>query len=196
VLLAFGGTCVVASWRVRPENLAAKRLVVDLSGGIVLPLLCFAYDPILRGWTPKGRAAVYLAVGFQILLLAAWKLVGPATRRHAGFFAGAFSVGVILAALIGTFLLPFSMIGLLIGIGVLGFTPFLTAWVLARNVGQAFRQALPPSHKRPDSWPLVAGLLTAIGVPGLIYLVAGDVIGGLLERLPTPAFGPFFGPFS
>src|SRR5262249_32640562 len=55
-------------------------------------------------------------------------------------FAGLLAGGAVFAALLGLVLLPFSLIGLSIGIGALGFSPFVTAFVFLRNAVRAFRR--------------------------------------------------------
>jgi hypothetical protein len=72
-------------------------------------------------------------------------VVWLAARERLGEWASA-AGGVLLAGalfcfLIGIALLPFSLLGLILFIGVLGFTPFFTGFVYLRNGARAARLA-------------------------------------------------------
>lgn len=167
-LAALVATVVLAAVKVRPERVAGKRLIVDVSGGIVLPLLCVGYAPGLAVARDGSGAWVCLLVGYQILLMAAWQLAGRLTPRFNGFFVGGLSIGVVAATLIGLTLLPLAVIGtLMLGLGLLGFTPFLTAVVFARNARRAWREARP-RNEGMFGWLVLAGVIAAVAVPWAI----------------------------
>jgi hypothetical protein len=73
--------------------------------------------------------------------------------------------GAIFAGLLGLVLLPLSLIGLAFGIGVLGFSPFATAFVFLRNGVRAARldRAIDPAARGFLLYP--AGLLISCGGP-------------------------------
>jgi hypothetical protein len=121
------------------------QVAFDLAAGILLPLVCLAADPIVfRGdsFMPPllGHRALlcYAAIGTSLLALALWLLC----RRPAALLAGFLLAGALFALLLGVFLLPFSMIGLFAnGLGALGLSPFLTAFVFWRNGLRAWARA-------------------------------------------------------
>ena len=118
--------------------LSPLRIAIDLTFGAVIPLGCLVFDPIVF----RGSDALfseyalvgYSAAGMGLLALPLWLLFG----RPAGLFAGLLAGGAVFAMCLGLVLLPFSVIGLVILIGVLGFMPFVTAWVFARNARRAW----------------------------------------------------------
>jgi hypothetical protein len=122
---------------------SAEQIFFDLAFGIALPVLCLAFDPIVfrasTGGPLLGRQAVAagVAIGLGMLSLSTWLLI----RWPPALFAGLLVGGATFAALLGLVLLPFSLIGLFILIGVLGFSPFLTAFVFWRNAVRAYRRA-------------------------------------------------------
>ncbi len=59
--------------------------------------------------------------------------------------------GAVVAALIGVTIFPLSLIGLFLLAGTLGFTPFLTSLVLARNAARALARGNDDSP-RPGRW--------------------------------------------
>jgi hypothetical protein len=78
-----------------------------------------------------------------------------------GLIAGIFFVGSGVAVIIGIVLLPMSLLGLLVCLGVLGFIPFLTAYVYFRNGLRALSRAKEqnPSQSMPR---LVTSILTGV----------------------------------
>ena len=126
------------------------QTVFDVLFGIIAPILCFVFDPIVFRTAdfgpplfPNYQGFVYLVSGIEILLLTVWLVWGrhlqPATRNAGGILMS----GAVFSGLIGLVLLPFSLLGLSVGIGALGFIPFLTALVYLRNAKGAFQLARP-----------------------------------------------------
>ncbi|NQU26429.1 MAG: hypothetical protein HQ567_34520 [Candidatus Nealsonbacteria bacterium] len=192
VLAAFVATLIFAAVRARPQRLASKRMIVDLMGGVVLPCLCLWYDPfVFRGNTggvvPAALAAVPLAIVLQIVVLAFWLVAGPWLGRFAATVAGVLWCGVIMAGLLGIVLLPMSLLGTLLaaGVGLLGFVPFLTAVVFARNAVRATRQARRTLPQRLGVW-VVIGALLAVAAAMLISRTIGPALGDMLRALPQP----------
>jgi hypothetical protein len=116
----------------------------DVAFGILLPLVCLYFDPIVFR-TEFGRPLVgnfglvgHTAIAIGILTLAAWLV----TRRLPALFCGALAGGAIFSFLLGLVILPSSLIGIIFwGMGLLGLTPFATAFVFARNSIRAHRHS-------------------------------------------------------
>ncbi|NLE38001.1 MAG: hypothetical protein GX621_08255 [Pirellulaceae bacterium] len=183
--VAFVLTTLLQWGRFRIANVALRRLVFDVMAGIVLPLLCFWFDPFFARSQDPFRVQIYLFVVFQIVALAAWLLYEAVTSRPSAFFAGMLGFGALVAFIIGIVSLPITAMGIIIFVGVLGLTPFYTSYAFGRNARRAWR--LPPTGCRQLRGLLfVLGFAMAFVAPWLIYDAYGLEIHGWLEanRLP------------
>jgi hypothetical protein len=113
------------------------RTAFVLLAGTVLPILLLVLD---QNWTPfDGMVGVidvlparpWSSVGIHLLaaLLVVGAAAGPwAAAALRGLAAGAHAAGALAALLLGLYLLPFSIAGLLLlGLGLLGMVPFVSA---------------------------------------------------------------------
>lgn len=145
--------------------------------GVFGPTLCLIFDPLIfQGGDEHGpilgeyRTFSYGFIGLEMAIFAFWLSAGPAFGRPSGLLSGALGVGSALAAFVGVLILPFTLMGLLAGIGALGIIPFLVARTFflqskaAANVGRA---SLPPWGLRVMQ---LAGAALAIGIPVLMQL--------------------------
>jgi len=187
IVVALVATLAVQWSPLRLKNPALRRLVFDLLAGVALPVLCLWYAPIMfteNGFLGgKERVLVYLVIGFQMLALLGWLAFETATGRTSRIFAGILACGVLTASAIGTILFPLSLIGLIVIVGILGFTPLLTAYVFGRNMVRALGR--PPNGKLP-TLSFLLGMAIAVGVPALVYVALGDVLHEALQRIPFP----------
>lgn len=127
-------------------------MIIDLVLGIVLPLICLVADPFVFKGELMGNAGLfgsaaifaYTAVALSMAGLIVWMIFHP----KSGFLAGVLLAGKIFSLMVGLVLFPFSLIGLLAVIGVLGFTPLGTAFVYHRNFRSARRSM---DQKKPAS---------------------------------------------
>src|SRR5687768_12115342 len=116
-----------------------RQRVFDAVAGIALPLVCLITDPgVFAGW--PYRPVAYTFIGTEIVVLAAWLVLERRLQTSALFFAGPLVAGGGFAFALGVALLPLSVFGLLLLIGILGFTPFFTAFSFARGGLRAFRR--------------------------------------------------------
>src|SRR5262245_49773405 len=118
----------------------------DVMGGLVLPTLCVITDPIVfkhswlfgdMGGPLLQRYAVfgYLEILIGMIALALFlrrKIISP-------FLVGTLLVGAVFALALGVVLFPFALLGLMVVIGLLGFTPLLSSFVFARACLRALR---------------------------------------------------------
>lgn len=116
------------------------QVFFDVAFGIVLPMICLIFDPFVFRRT-EYQVLAHCFIGIQMALLAVWLFLGERAAPVAGLFGGAFLLGYAVAAAVGLMLLPLSLIGLILIVGALGFTPFFTAFVFYRNARRAFRMA-------------------------------------------------------
>lgn len=120
----------------QPQATSAQK-VFDWILGVVLPVICFVFDPIVF----KGNGALfgdlkpfaYILSFVSVLAMSAWLIWGTRLKWLNGFLAGLFFGGAFVSFCVGVLLFPYSFAGMLILIGFLGYTPLLTALVYLRN---------------------------------------------------------------
>jgi hypothetical protein len=144
------------------------QLGFDVILGIVLPLFCLMLDPIVFRAGAFGRPLIgeyaiagKLAMICGMVSLAVWLLFGKFPALFVGLLAG----GAALAAGLAVILLPLSLMGLVMLIGVLGFTPFVTAFVFLRNAIRAYERASRPNPRMTFLIPILFGLAISCGGP-------------------------------
>lgn len=149
---------------------ATSRIIVDVSFGILAPIVCLAIDPLVfrSPIVPvfkDFRVGGLVVVAAGIVGLACWL----STRKCGGFLAGLFAVCSLYAFSLGIVLLMYVSVALMMGvlIGVLGLIPFATAYVFARNAVQAFHAAGERSRTLAVIGTAAIGLAFAVGVPML-----------------------------
>lgn len=154
--------------------------------GVALPVLCFFFDPLVfKGdlWgTPylgSFRPFAYLLSFACILSMITWLLYGDRLKWLNAFCAGLFAVGGIVSLSIGVVLLPISLLGLILLIGALGFTPFFSALVYLRNAWRASRSARLFLEKKVLVNSLVLSAIVSLVVP----LIANLQIERILEEM-------------
>ncbi len=152
------------------------QLIFDVSFGVVAPIVCFIFDPIvfqsgsLPGpLLPSYQTFVYMFSGFQILLLCFWILRGAGPRFTNVLMGGALFSGGIVCVVLGFLLAPFSLLGLMLLVGALGFTPLITAMVYFRNGWRALSAQSNKPYLTPVSG-FVCGLLLSLSVPAAVSI--------------------------
>ncbi|HEV7646149.1 MAG TPA: hypothetical protein VGO50_19590 [Pyrinomonadaceae bacterium] len=132
------------------DESTSGRRTFDWLFGVILPTFCFAFDPfIFREWGGhKGLLGDYQTFAYVlsftlIMANAALLLFGGWFKKSNIYLSGLFAVGGIVALAIGLVLLPFSILGSIFLIGILGFTPLFTSFVYLRNAVMTFRTAQP-----------------------------------------------------
>lgn len=153
---------------------SARRF--DWLFGVIMPSICFFFDPIvfnggsfpeegpLLGWM-KGYA--YLLSFVSVLGTMAWLIWGERLRAFNIFLSALFAVAGISSLFIGIFILPFSLMGLIVLIGALGFTPFFSSIVYLRNAIDAYRAAEVRMEPRTLFHAFVLSLLASAIIPFL-----------------------------
>jgi hypothetical protein len=138
-------------WRRQFQQEATKsQKRFDWIFGVVLPVACFFFDPIVFRTSGFGGAFLgtykpfaYILSFVSIMAMMAWLIWGAKLKWLGGALAGLFFVGGIVSLGIGIVLFPLSLFGLIIAIGALGFTPLFSALVYLRNSLRAYESARP-----------------------------------------------------
>ncbi len=159
------------------HNETRLQRIADIIFGIIAPILCIYFDPIVfRGanscangdlYLNKQATFAYTAIGLGIFALIVWLSVESSAKKISAFFAGIFFIGFIFSTLLGLRILPFSLLGLIVCFGVIGFIPFLTALVYWRNGIKAFRWA---QKSKSYHWSIkvalaILGIVIVLGIP-------------------------------
>ena len=146
--------------------------IFDALFGVILPAVCFLFDPIVFRTGDFGhplggevKSFAYLLSFVSIMGLFAFMLWGEKLKWFNGFLSGLFAVSAIISMGIGIVLFPFSLIGirLLFLIGILGFTPLLTGFVYWRNWVRAYKISSVELDRR-----LIIRMATLAGMFALI----------------------------
>lgn len=121
----------------------------DFPVGILLPILCFMFDPIVFNgdsfgfgppWLLTYKIFTYSASGLAILALALWFLFRRRPGSWSGSFAGILLTSAAISFVIGIAILPLTLAGMMFIVGFLGLTPFLVSFVYLRNGVRAWRR--------------------------------------------------------
>lgn len=127
------------------KNATRSQLKFDWIFGVILPFICFAFDPVVFKGNAMGIAFfgtfkpfAYILAYISLSTMTAWLIFGEQLKWLNAFLAPFFFVGGIISLVIGIVLFPFSLFGLIIIIGILGFTPLFTSFVYLRNSFRAF----------------------------------------------------------
>ncbi|NOT47908.1 MAG: hypothetical protein HOP17_09210 [Acidobacteria bacterium] len=120
----------------------------DWTFGVVLPVICFAFDPVVFKGSSLGAATygaykpfAYLLSFTSIMAMMAWLIWGDRLKSISSLMGGLFILGSVVSFAVGLVMLPLSLVGLIVLIGALGFTPLLTGIVYLRNGVRAVRSA-------------------------------------------------------
>jgi hypothetical protein len=155
----------------------SRRTFLAVIFGIAAPIGCLVADPFVFRYDltnpTLGFSEAYLgfcqpfsyaAIGLSLVLMVV-HLSGTARSPLARtVIAGGLLAASMFAFALGLALLPYSVIGLFMLIGIFGFTPFLTGWVYAA----AFKQILRTTPMLPRR-----ALLMAMGCLGFVVLSGG-----------------------
>lgn len=156
----------------------------DVLFGISAPVLCFMYDPVVfRGGMrhlaitlisslPRYQVFAYLLSGVCMVALALWLWGNERIKSQGGILSGVLLTGAVFASVLGIVILPLTLIGLLVIIGVFGFVPFLTGFVFLRNAIRASRYAVTQGK---DKQLLAAIVVSACLVTMLPILVQAKI---------------------
>jgi hypothetical protein len=169
------------------EESTKKQRIFDWIFGVIMPVICFAFDPgIFRGWLIDGavfgryKPFAYLLSFSLVMGLSAFLIWGEKLRWIKSFLAGLFFAGGLISFGIALILAPFSLIGILfLFLGLLGFTPFFSAFVYIRNFSRISKMAEPgfSMHSRIAAFAL--GSILAVTLPALVNLKINAAIQGM-----------------
>lgn len=144
----------------RPFARSAKfRRFLLVAFGVVLPIVCFGLDHlgfhVYGAWTWSVR----WFVGCELALFSWFLWRTPSSEFVRGGMVAAFAVGAGFAMVTGLCLLPSSVIGVVVLIGLLGLVPFGTALAYGAAVAR-----LTVGWTEHRAVPLAAGAVVTLAV--------------------------------
>ena len=162
------------------NNPTRFRMWNQFTWGVLMPIVCIFGDPFVFGYFEQGQViyihdyglACYAIVTIQVLtLLLSWFLPKPSPILDSAV-AGLLAFGGIFALLVALLMSPLTVIGtLLLGMGLPGFTPWLTGLVYINSSRMHFARASKAGGDR--KWPWILGATATMTLLGLCtYLLA------------------------
>ena len=178
----------IGFWRrqLMAQKTHAQR-IFDLLFGVVAPVLCFVFDPIVfrsnfdDALFSDYQAYAYMVSGIEIFLLLIWLIWGPQLQLYTRLIGGMLMAGALFSLIIGVVILPFTLLGLFLGIGIFGFIPFLTGLVYLRNGKTAFQFAGNQLARRALLAQVVVGCLLALVPPAGLNFVASQFVSNAMN---------------
>lgn len=172
---------VNVSKRNSSDGSTRDRVICDTLAGVLLPVVCLLFDPIVFQSPSSGSSGhpgafqqfavlAYSGIAYQVTILSVWLALGRRLRYFGPLFGGSFSVGAVGALLLGIALLPLSIIGMASNlIGALGLIPFFTTFVYARNVHLSLRKDLHSANGPGRTAMATCGVGVALALPAICY---------------------------
>lgn len=156
------------------ETSTEPQAVFDFVFCLVAPLLCFYFDPVVFKSGLMGNAILqpfqvfaYGVTAVEVSLFVLWMLFGSRLGAWSRLIGAALINGAVFSAVIGLAILPYSLIGLVLVIGILGFIPFLTAFAYFRVGWRAFKSEEKTPANSPII-PLLVGAILSLALPALV----------------------------
>ena len=148
----------------------------DVFFGVVLPVICLLLDPIVfqggffgeRPALARFQLFAYLFCGLQIGIFLCWRTLARHLAPAAGLIGGVLLAGSLFSLVVGVLILPLTLVGLIILIGIVGFTPFVTAFVYLRTGIRALRSQQRNALFQSRFLLALVMALLSVAMPGLV----------------------------
>ena len=166
------------------ESTESQR-TFDWLVGVILPIACFVFDPIVfknQGLLINYKSFAYLLSFVSVMAMSAWLIWGAKLKWLNAFLAGLFITGSIVSLSVGIILFPISILGLVILIGALGFTPLFSAIVFLRNSIRAYQAAKPFLEKRVLVYSFLISALFSAVVPFVMNVEINKIKNGIMKN--------------
>ena len=174
-----------------------KQKIYDWLFGVVLPVICVAADPIVfkngsvwshdNAMLSQYRPFAYVLSFVSILAMAAWLLWRERLGWLAAPISGLFLVGSVVSLVVGVIIAPYSLLGLILLIGALGFTPLFSAFIYMRNAFRAYEAIEPFLDTGFAMRSFVIGVVFSFCVPFAVNAHINRVITDILSSDPAQA---------
>lgn len=173
-----------AFWRRQfRKNTTKSQKRFDWIFGVILPVFCFAFDPIVFETSGIGKSYLgdykpfaYILSFVSVMAMSAFLTWGKKLKFVNGFLAGLFVTSSLVSFFIGLVILPISLIGLIVLIGALGFTPLFSSFVFFRNSIRAYLFAKTYFTKKVLIRSSILSLIFSFIIPLVINLEIQNLI--------------------
>lgn len=160
----------------------------DVIFAVVLPIFVLVADPVVFRARAFGTSVLgdfqlvaYVVAAISMGVFLVWRTFHTRVSRFGVAFAAVFFLSAVCSGLIGLAILPYSLIGLMVVIGVLGFTPFFTAFVFLRNGVRAARLG-PLGASGRDLAMMATGVLV-LTVPVVVSVCVEAAIASSVDTI-------------
>ena len=160
------------------NEVTTTQLIFDVVFGVVAPFLCFVFDPIVFNNGFGGTPFSPDLAPFKVLVYFFSGLLNAV-------IAGVVLSGAFFCVLIGVLILPLSLLGLMVLVGVFGFTPFLVAFVYLRNGVRALNTSKPLLDQAQLTSSLLLGAVLVICPPVIAHRQVNRIVRQSMNELLT-----------
>ena len=175
-----------------PNGTAAQD-IIDVTFGLVVPIVCFVLDPVVfKSFPLLGRAVLedyqlfaYVVSTVEMGFFLVWRTFPKKASSLSPLFAGVFLAGACFSFVIGVVMLPLTLWALLFILGVLGFIPFVSAFVYLRNGIRAMK-AQP---NLPLASRITTAALSGVLVMGSLVVASVYVENSISTSMGTVIYG-------
>ena len=162
--------------------------VFDVVFGLIAPVLCFYFDPIVfkgafvqQSTIQSYQLFAYGVTAVEVSVLAVWLLFGARLGGWSRMVGGVLMSGAVFSVAIGVAILPLSIIGLILVVGIFGFIPFITAFVYLRVGWRALKSEETPAASWANA--LLIGAILSLVIPALLSLYASRTASRSIELI-------------
>ncbi|MDT7604028.1 MAG: hypothetical protein QOF61_2025 [Acidobacteriota bacterium] len=166
--------------------------IFDVVFGVILPVLCFIFDPVVfRGGLHDApllgryRLFAYGVSALGIVALVLWLAAGDRVREWGGMLGGVLLAGALFSFVVGVLISPYSLLGLIILIGALGFIPFFTAFVYLRSGVRALRASELHVKGTRRALAITFGAVLSLAAPAYAHLKIERIVARALPDLTS-----------
>lgn len=165
------------------------QVIFDVSFGLIIPILCLVFDPIVFKGGVVGRPLLgqyqlfaYAVTAIEVSLLFIFLIFRSRLGAWTRLLGGAFISGAVFSLLTGLVIFPYSVLGLMVFIGILGFVPFFTSFAYLRTGWRALHAGdlMPPSSLIKV---LVLGAILSLGFPALLSIYVSRTATEAIETI-------------
>jgi hypothetical protein len=170
-----------------------RSFVFDMLFGVIVPLLCLIFDPAVfkssdgffqGGLLSQFRVFAYVAIGIGVSALALWLFFQQRMKQWGAAFSGIFRIGYLSSALLGIVLIPFSIMGILLGgIGILGFLPIITSFTFHRNWHRARQAAKLQTPEKSTRKIAIAAALLTLALPAFLQWQTSRYVSQSIQEI-------------
>jgi len=144
--------------------------------GVIMPVVCFFFDPIVFSSQLASEKPVlggiktfaFVLSFISIIGLMASLLFGEKLKGLNAVLSGLFATAAGFSVLVAIFIVPFSLLGLMLIIGILGFTPWFTSFVYFRRAVRSFHAAEPFMERGFLLQTMMLAAIASVVIPYLL----------------------------